>query len=53
VVGKSGGFFFVWTLFALITTGWVTMILSVGGLWTTVRARRAVASTSRMPSTDL
>ena len=26
VVGKSGGFFFVWTLFALSTTGWVTMI---------------------------
>ena len=23
VVAKSGGFFFVWTLFALSTTGWV------------------------------
>ncbi len=23
----TGGFFFVWTLFALGTTGWVTMIL--------------------------
>ena len=41
VVGKSGGFFFVWTLFALSTTGWVTMILSAGGLWTTFRSRRA------------
>jgi hypothetical protein len=54
VVGKSGGFFFVWTLFALSTTGWVTMILSARGLWTTVRSRRAahLASTSGMPSTD-
>jgi len=41
VVGKSGGFFFVWTLFALSTTGWVTMILSARGLWTTFRSRRA------------
>ena len=51
VVGKSGGFFFVWTPFALSTTGWVTMILSARGLWTTLRARRAarLASTSGMP----
>ena len=40
VVGKSGGFFFVWTLFALSATGWVTMILSARGLWTTFRSRR-------------
>lgn len=40
VVGKSGGFFFVWTLFALSTTGWVTMILSARGLWTRFRSRR-------------
>lgn len=40
VVGKSGGFFFVWTLFALATTGWVTMILAGRGLWTTWRSRR-------------
>lgn len=54
VVGKSGGFFFVWTLFALSTTGWVTMILSARGLWTTFRSRRAarLASTSGMPATD-
>jgi len=38
-VGKSEGFFFVWTLFALSTTGWVTMILSVRALW--ARRRRA------------
>ncbi len=54
VVGKSGGFFFVWTLFALSTTGWVTMILSVRGLWTAFRSRRAaqLGSTSGMPATD-
>lgn len=40
VVGKSGGFFFVWTLFALSATGWVTMALSVHGLWTSLRSRR-------------
>ena len=40
VVSKSGGFFFVWTLFALSTTGWFTAILSARGIWTTVRARR-------------
>lgn len=48
VVGKSGGFFFVWTLYALSTTGWVTVILSARGLWMTFRARRAarLASTT-------
>ncbi len=40
VVGKSGGFFFVWTQFALSTTGWVTVILSARGLWTAARSRR-------------
>jgi hypothetical protein len=40
VVGKSGGFFFVWTLFALSTTGWVTMMLSGRELWSAFRARR-------------
>jgi hypothetical protein len=40
VVGNSGGFFFVWTLFALSTTGWFTAILSARGIWTTVRSRR-------------
>ena len=54
VVGKSGGFFFVWTLFALSTTGWVTMILSARGLWTTFRSRRPAqpASTSGMSAAD-
>jgi hypothetical protein len=51
---KSGGFLFVWTLFALSTTGWVTMILSAHGLWTTFRSRPTaqLASTSGMPAAD-
>ena len=40
VVSNSGGFLFVWTLFALSTTGWFTMILSARGIWTTLRSRR-------------
>ena len=40
VVGKSGGYFFVWTLFAVSTTGWFTAILSARGIWTTLRSRR-------------
>ena len=39
VVPKSGGFFFVWTLFALSATGWLTAILSARGLWMILRAR--------------
>ena len=41
VISNSGGFFFVWTLFALSTTGWFTAILSARGIWTTLRARRS------------
>ena len=41
VVHKSGGFFFVWTLFALSATGWFTAILAARGLWSTLRARRS------------
>ena len=41
VVRNSGGFFFTWTLFAVSTTGWVTMILSARGLWRKFRSRRA------------
>ena len=40
VVRNTGGFFFVWTMFALSATGWVTMILSARGLWMAFRARR-------------
>ena len=40
VVSNSGGFFFVWTMFALSTTGWFTAILSARGIWTTLRSRR-------------
>jgi hypothetical protein len=39
VISNSGGFFFVWTLFALSTTGWFTAILSARGIWTTLRSR--------------
>jgi len=39
-VPKNGGFFFVWTLFALSATGWFTAILSARGLWLKLRATR-------------
>ena len=39
LVRPTGGFFFVWTLFALGTTGWVTMILAARAIWTTVRGK--------------
>jgi len=39
VISNSGGFLFVWTLFALSTTGWFTAILSARGIWTTLRSR--------------
>jgi hypothetical protein len=42
VVSNSDGFFFVWTLFALSTTGWFTAILSARGIWTTLRSRRPI-----------
>jgi hypothetical protein len=40
VISNSHGFFFVWTLFALSTTGWFTLILSAREIWTTIRSRR-------------
>jgi hypothetical protein len=46
VISNSHGFFFVWTLFALSTTGWFTMILSARGIWTTLRSRRPTLPTS-------
>jgi len=33
IAASSGGFFFVWTLWALGALGGVTLILSVRGLW--------------------
>jgi len=42
IVHQSGGFFFVWTMFAVATTGWFTAILSARGLWEMIRARRLV-----------
>ena len=46
VVTKSGGFFFVWTLFMLSMTGWFTAILSARALWIVFRSR-----SSRPPAT--
>jgi hypothetical protein len=43
VVSDSGGLFFVWTLFALSTTGWFTAVLSARGIWTTLRSRRPIS----------
>ena len=40
IARSAGGFFFVWTLFALSTTGWFAAILSARGIWTTLRSRR-------------
>jgi hypothetical protein len=40
IVHKTGGFFFVWTMFALSATGLFTAILSARGLWMAYRARR-------------
>jgi hypothetical protein len=46
VVHKSGGFFFVWTMFVLAATGWFTAILAARALWSTLRARRPGRSVS-------
>jgi hypothetical protein len=54
VISNSRGFFFVWTLFALSTTGWFTAILSARGIWQTLRSRRAarLGSAAGMSATD-
>jgi hypothetical protein len=39
VVKSSGGFFFLWTLFALGVTGVFSIILSVSGLWNLRRGK--------------
>ena len=49
VMGKAGGFFFVWTLLALSATGWVTMVLSVRGAWLTYRAKPSRAAVQSSP----
>lgn len=41
VVRQSGGFYFVFTLFAQSTTGWFTAILAARELWLAFRGRRA------------
>jgi len=42
IAASAGGFFFVWTLWALGGLGGVTMLLSLRGLW---RLRRAGSAT--------
>src|SRR5438045_6820003 len=39
IAASTGGFFFVWTLWALGALGGVTMILSVRGLWSLRRGQ--------------
>ena len=46
VVHQAGGFFFVWTMFALSATGWFTAILSARELWLKFRDRRSRPSVS-------
>jgi hypothetical protein len=43
VVRQSGGFYFVFTLFAQSTTGWFTAILAARELWLAIRGRRRAA----------
>ena len=40
VISNTHGFFFVWTLFALSTTGWFTLILAAREIWMALRSRR-------------
>jgi len=39
IAASAGGFFFVWTLWALAALGGVTMILAAHGLWSLRRGR--------------
>jgi hypothetical protein len=41
IARSAGGFFFVWTLWALGALGGLTIILSVRGLWSLHRGQRA------------
>jgi biotin transporter BioY len=50
IAKSSGGFFFVWTLWALGTLGGFTLILSAAGLWSLPWRRSGSASRSRVPS---
>ena len=38
IAASSGGFFFIWTLFALGTTALFSVILSAQGLWSLMRS---------------
>ena len=43
VVRPTGGLFFVWTMFALTATGWMTILLSARALSDAMRGRRFTA----------
>lgn len=47
VVRQSGGFYFVFTMFALSATGWFTAILAARALWLKIRANRTARRVSR------
>ena len=48
IATSSGGFFFVWTLFALGVTGLFSLILSVRGLWSLRSGQATSRSTEEM-----
>ena len=48
----SGGFFFVWTLFAIGVTGLFSIILSARGLWSLRRGRPAVTADGTMTAVE-
>jgi hypothetical protein len=52
IAKSSGGFFFVWTLWALGGLGGLTMILSASGLWSLPWRRARSAPNSRIPSSS-
>ena len=55
IAKSAGGFFFVWTLWALGGLGGVTVMLSARGLWSLRRAQpksRSPSAASREPPTS-
>ena len=46
IAKSAGGFFFVWTLWALGGLGGVTMILAARGLWSLRRGQTTIARTA-------
>jgi len=42
VVRQTGGFFFIWTMFAMSATGWVTILLAARALGSSYQARSSI-----------